>query len=392
MKIGIIGGGISGVVCAIKASINNDVTIIERNDKLLKKLLLTGNGRCNYFNSNMDISNFNSSSNLDSFITEKNINKVLDFYDSIGIIPKIKNGYYYPYSNTALSIKEALIKELKNNKVNVITDYLVENIEFKNNKFILNNNLEFDKLVIATGSRAYPKTGSDGIGYELLNSLNLNIIDPLPSLTPVIGSESYFNDWNGIRCEAKVSLYENNNFIKEEIGELQLTNYGLSGICIFNLSNIISRGINKGKKEVIHINFLPFVDNIETFLIERNNKLVNRTIIELLEGLLNYKLVKVILKKSNIKEDTILEQIKDKNILYKNLIDFELNIKDTKGYDYSQVCSGGLDLNEINLNTMEVKKINNLYVIGELLDVDGLCGGYNITFATLSGIIAGENI
>ena len=392
MKIGIIGGGISGVVCAIKASINNNVTIIERNDKLLKKLLLTGNGRCNYFNSNMDISNFNSSSNLDSFITEKNINKVLDFYDSIGIIPKIKNGYYYPYSNTALSIKEALIKELKNNKVNVITDYLVENIEFKNNKFILNNNLEFDKLVIATGSRAYPKTGSDGIGYELLNSLNLNIIDPLPSLTPVIGSESYFNDWNGIRCEAKVSLYENNNFIKEEIGELQLTNYGLSGICIFNLSNIISRGINKGKKEVIHINFLPFVDNIETFLIERNNKLVNRTIIELLEGLLNYKLVKVILKKSNIKEDTILEQIKDKNILYKNLIDFELNIKDTKGYDYSQVCSGGLDLNEINLNTMEVKKINNLYVIGELLDVDGLCGGYNITFATLSGIIAGENI
>lgn len=391
MKIGIIGGGISGVVCAIKVSLNNEVTIIEGNDKLLKKLLLTGNGRCNYFNSNMDISNFNSSSDLKEIINENNINKVLSFYDSIGIIPKIKNGYYYPYSNTALSIKEALEKELENNDVNIILNTKVTDIKKFNDKFYIND-MVFDKIVIATGSMAYPKTGSDGIGYEILNNLNLHIIDPLPALTPIIGSESYFNDWNGIRCEAKVSLYENNNFIKEEVGELQLTSYGLSGICIFNLSSRCVKGINKGKKETIHINFLPFVDNIETFLIDRNKKLKNRTIIELLEGLLNYKLVKVILKKSNIKEDIIFDKIKDKDILYKNLIDFEMNVEDIKGYDFSQVCSGGLDLNEINLNTMEVKKINNLYVVGELLDVDGLCGGYNITFATLSGIIAGENI
>lgn len=390
MKVCIIGGGISGVICAIKASKNNDVTIIERNNTLLKKLLLTGNGRCNYFNSNMDISNFNSNGNLSDFITEENINKVLTFYDSIGIIPKIKNGYYYPYSNTALSIKEALIKELNNNKVKVITDTLVENITKVEDKFLINNEL-YDKVVLSTGSKAYPKTGSDGIGYKLLEDFKLNIINVVPSLTPLIGSEKYFNDWNGIRVDAEVSLYENDNFIKKEVGELQLTNYGISGICVFNLSGIVSRGINKGKKEVIHINFLPFVDNIESFLIERNNKLKNRTVIELLEGLINYKLVKVILKQSNIKEDINFNNIKNKQDLYNNLVDFKLNINDIKGYDFSQVCSGGLDLNEINLHTMETK-IPNLYVIGELLDIDGLCGGYNITIATLSGILAGENI
>ena len=390
MKVCIIGGGISGVICAIKASKNNDVTIIERNNTLLKKLLLTGNGRCNYFNSNMDISNFNSNGNLSDFITEENINKVLTFYDSIGIIPKRKNGYYYPYSNTALSIKEALIKELNNNKVKVITDTLVDNITKVEDKFLINNEL-YDKVVISTGSKAYPKTGSDGIGYKLLEDLGLNIINVVPSLTPLIGSEKYFNDWNGIRVDAEVSLYENDNFIKKEVGELQLTNYGISGICVFNLSGIVSRGINKGKKEVIHINFLPFVDNIESFLIERNNKLKNRTVIELLEGLINYKLVKVILKQSNIKEDIYFNNIKNKQDLYNNLVDFKLNINDIKGYDFSQVCSGGLDLNEINLHTMETK-IPNLYVIGELLDIDGLCGGYNITIATLSGILAGENI
>ena len=391
MKVCVIGGGISGVIASIYASKRHDVTIIERNNSLLKKLLLTGNGRCNYFNSNMDISNFNSNSDLTNLITDNNINKVLNFYDSIGIIPKIKNGYYYPISNTALSIKEALLKELKNNNVKIITDTLVEDIKRVEDKFLINNDL-YDKVIISTGSKAYPKTGSDGIGYNLLETLNLNIINPLPSLTPLIGSEKYFNDWNGIRCDVKVSLYENNSFIKEELGEIQLTNYGISGICIFNLSGLVSKGINKGKKEVISINFLPFVDNIEEFLIERNNKLKNRTIIELLEGLINYKLVKVILKKSNIKEDITLDKITNKKELYNNLIDFRLDIKDIKGYDFSQVCSGGLDLNEINLNTMETKKIKNLYVIGELLDVDGLCGGYNITFATLSGIIAGENI
>ena len=298
MKVVVIGGGISGVIASIYASKNNEVTILERNSSLLKKLLLTGNGRCNYFNSNQDISNYNSRdfNLLKEIITEENIEKVINFYNSIGIIPKIKNGYYYPYSNRADSMKESLLKELELNNVKVITDYLVENIEIKNDKFIINNKLEFDKVIISTGSKAAPKTGSDGIGYKLLNKLNLDIIKPLPSLVQLKGKESYFKEWNGIRVDAKVSLYENDKFIKEEIGELQLTNYGLSGICIFNLSGRLKIGLDKGNKEAIKINFLPFVTDIEKFMIDRNNLLKNRNILELLEGIINYKLVKVILK------------------------------------------------------------------------------------------------
>ena len=391
MKVGIIGGGISGVVCGIIASQKNEVTILERNDKLLKKLLITGNGKCNYFNSDQNINNYNSTSNLENIITENNINKVKQFYENIGIIPKIKNGYYYPTSNTATSVKESLNKELENNKVKVINNYLVKSVKKIADKFIINDDLEFDKIVISTGSRAYPKTGSDGIGYKLLEDFNLNIIEPLPALTPLISEDKY--KWSGLRTDVSVSLFEDNKFIKEERGEIQLTDYGVSGICIFNLSGFIAKGLNNKKTEVLKINFLPFIENPKQFLIERNNKLKNRTIMELLEGILNYKLVHILLNKTGIKDDDYLNNLNENKFakLIENLTEFKLKIIDTKKYDVSQVCSGGLDLNEINLKTME-SKIDNLYVIGELLDVDGLCGGYNITFATLSGILAGENI
>ena len=396
MKVAIIGGGISGVIASIYASENNEVTILERNNTLLKKLLLTGNGRCNYFNSNQNISNYNSSDLdlLKEIITEDNIEKALNFYNNIGIIPKIKDGYYYPYSNKAESMKESLIKEVELNNIKVITNYLVENIEIRNNKFIINNELYFDKVIISTGSYAAPKTGSDGIGYKLLNKLNLDIIKPLPALVQLKGNETYFKEWNGIRSYAKVSLYENNKFIKEEVGELQLTNYGLSGICIFNLSGRLKIGLDKGNKESIRINFLPFVTDIEEFLINRNKLLKNRNIIELLESIINYKLIKIILKEANIKEDKSFDELNnlEKEKLFNNLINFNVDITDTNDFDSSQVCSGGLDLNEINTKTMETKKIKNLYVIGELLDIDGLCGGYNITASTISAILAGENI
>lgn len=396
MKVVVIGGGVSGVITSIYASKDNEVTILEKNNSLLKKLLLTGNGRCNYFNSNQDINNYNSNSMelLKDIITEENLNKVLNFYNNIGIIPKIKNGYYYPYSNSALSVKEALLKELDINNVKVITNYTVDTIELLDDKFAINKELEFDKVVISTGSKACPRSGSDGFGYEVLKKFNHNIIKPLPALVQVRGNESYFKDWNGIRCDAKVSLYENDIFIKEETGELQLTNYGLSGICIFNLSGELNRGLYSGNKEDIHINFLPFVSDIEDFIVNRNKLLKKRNMIELLEGLLNYKIVKIILKKSDIKEDAYFNNLdnKLKKNLYNNLIDFKVNITSTNSFDNAQVCSGGLSLKEINLNTMESLRIKNLYIVGEVLDVDGLCGGYNITFASISAIIAGENI
>ena len=392
-RVVVIGAGASGVISSIFASKNNEVIILERNSNTLKKLLLTGNGKCNYFNENQDISNYNSS-NIDlveKIISQNNINTVLDFFDKIGIIPKIKNGYYYPYSNLSNSIKEALVKEAILSGVKIKTDYLVNDIKKVNDKFIINNELECDYVILSTGSKAYPKTGSDGIGYEILKSFGHNIIKVLPALTAVIGDKTYFKDWAGIRVEASVSLYENDLFIKKEEGELQLTKTGLSGICIFNLSSKIKRGLEENKKEDIVINFLPFVTNIEEFLNERNKKVKNRTIMELLEGLINYKLVKIILSELNINENKYYNELsnKEKEILFNNLVKFKVNIIDTNSFDNAQVCSGGLSLNEININTMESKLVSGLFITGELLDIDAVCGGYNLTIAWITGILAG---
>ena len=397
MKRGVvIGAGASGVISSIFASKNNEVIVFERNSNPLKKLLLTGNGKCNYFNENQDISNYNSS-NIDlveRIISESNINSVLDFFDKIGIIPKIKNGYYYPYSNLSNSIKEALLKEAILNGVKIQTEYLVSDIKKVNNKFIINNDLECDYVILSAGSKAYPKTGSDGIGYEILKSFGHTIIKVLPALTGVIGDKSYFKDWAGIRVEASVSLYENDLFIKKEVGEIQLTKTGLSGICIFNLSSKVKRGLEQNKKEDVVINFLPFVDSIEKFLNKRNNKVKGRTIIELLEGLINYKLVKIILSESKINENKYYNELsdKEKEKLFNNLISFKVNIIDTNSFDNAQVCSGGLSLNEININTMESKLVSGLFITGELLDIDGICGGYNLTIAWITGILAGKYI
>ena len=395
-RVVVVGAGASGIIASIFASKNNEVIVLERNSSPLKKLLLTGNGKCNYFNDNQDINNYNSS-NMDlveELITKNNIKSVLESFDKVGIVPKIKNGYYYPYSNLSNSIKEALLKEAKLNNVKIKTEYLVEDIKKINNKFIINNEIECDYVILSTGSKACPKTGSDGIGYEILKKFGHNIIKVLPALTQVIGNKPYFKDWAGIRVDVKVSLYENDKFIKDQVGELQLTKNGLSGICIFNLSSKIKRGLDEGNKEDVSINFLPFVDDIENFLNERNNKVKNRNIIELLEGLINYKLVKIILNESNIKEELYYDNLnnKQKEALFNNLVKFEVNIIDTNDFDSAQVCSGGLSLEEININTMESKIVEGLFVVGELLDIDGICGGYNLTIAWITGILAGTYI
>ena len=404
-NIVIIGGGASGLVAAITAAKKGkNVLLLEKNNICGKKILVTGNGRCNYFNEEQNIAHYRSDNKekLEKIITKSNTDKVLDFFTELGIEPKIKNGYYYPFSNQATSIQNALISELKNLKVEVKNNIDVQKIIKEENCFkIITDKETFfaEKIILATGSKASPKTGSDGIGYKICKELGHKIIKPLPALVQLRGNEKYFKDWNGIRADVLIELYENNKKIAEEIGEIQLTDYGISGICVMNLSGRVARGLNENKNEKVKINFLHGL-NIYTkaecydFINKRNNLLANRTIIELLEGILNYKLINVLLKKSNINNKKTWNDLtqKEKEILISNIVELEIYILDINSFDKSQVCSGGIPLNEININTMESNIINGLYIIGELLDVDGDCGGYNLTWAWLSGIIAGENI
>ena len=394
----IIGGGVSGIVSAIRSfNGRNRITILERNDKCLKKLLLTGNGRCNYFNDDTSISNYHSMREdlLDKVINSDNMSRILDFYNELGIIPKIKNGYYYPFSNQASTVRDALLFEVMKLGISIKYNYLVEKIEHSNNKFIINDSIVCDKVIIATGSCSYPKTGSDGMGYDFLRKFGHNIIKPLPALVQLNSDFKYCRELSGIRSDVILSLYEDDEFISSSVGEVQLTDYGISGICTFNLSHFVTRGLDVGRKEVIKVNFLPFIkDNYMEWFNTYSNKHNDKNIYMLLCNILNYKLVKVILKVCSIDNETYYNELdyNSRSLLIDNLTNFKFNIVITKDFNFSQVCNGGVSLDEVNLSTFESLIVDGLYITGEVLDINGNCGGYNLICAVISGILVGDDL
>ena len=401
-RIVVIGGGASGILAGIYAKNNdNEVIILEKNSKPLKKLLITGNGKCNYFNDDFNIKHYSSNNLeiLEKIINEENKKGILNFFDSIGIVPRIKNGYYYPASNQAYSIYNALLKESEIKGVKLKTDSKVISIK-KEEKFIItleNEVIECDKLVISTGSKAYPKTGSEGDGYIFATKLSHSVNKIYPALVALISNNKVLKELDGVRTNVKVTLSKDNKVLKSEIGEIQFTKDSLSGICIYNLSIMLFEEINNNI--CININFLNEfnINTKEDFISEFDNKIKivkNRNITELLEGYLNYKIVNVILKECNIKSDKKYEELtlEEKNILATKLIDYKFKIEGTKDYNSSQVCGGGISLEEINIESFESKKIKNLYFVGEILDVCGECGGYNLGFAFLSGMLAGKSV
>ena len=397
-RIVIIGAGASGILAGIYAkNSNNEVIILEKNNKPLKKLLITGNGKCNYFNENFNIDKYSSEDikSLSNVITIENKNEVLNFFDSIGIIPRIKNGYYYPSSNQAYSIYNALLKEAEVKGVKIKTESSVIDIK-KENKFIIaleNEKIECDKVIISTGSKAYPKTGSDGDGYNFAKKFNHSVNKVYPALVQLTSNDKILKELDGVRVDVKVTLFKDNKKIKEEIGELQFTKEGLSGICIYNLS------IKTNIGDVVSINLLNDFNiyNSEDFVSifeERNNIVKNRSITELLEGYLNYKIVNAVLKKCNIDSSKGYSKLtkEEKILLGKMLTNLQIKIEGTKDYNSSQVCGGGISLKEVNMDTFESKLVSGLYFTGEVLDVVGECGGYNLGFAFISGMLAGKSV
>ncbi len=397
MDVVIIGGGASGMATAIRASLNGaKVTIIEKNNKLGKKLLVTGNGRCNFWNKEQDLNKYHSQ-NIEIFkeIYDLKKDEVLKFFDDLGIVYQEINGYYYPVSNQAITIVEALMRKIEKLGIRIIYNEEVLKIKKDNNKFVIltdKNKYEALKVVIATGSIA--SINDEYLGYQISQELGHNITNLYPSLVQVKGKDSYYNKWNGVRAKAKLSLIVDNNIIKEEMGEVQFTDYGLSGICLFNLSGLINDYLNNNKEVLININLVPWFNNskdeFKKYLTNLSNKL-DYTLKDILEGFLNYKLVRVILDLNNIKDDIKWNDVKqDKVIDY--LMNFLFRVLETKDFRDAQVVRGGIFLNEVNSKTLESKKVDNLYFTGEILDVDGICGGYNLGFAWMSALLVGDSI
>ena len=398
MKVIVLGGGASGIIAAIKASEVSDVTIIEGNSKIGKKILVTGSGRSNFWNESISEKNYNEESHelLKEILPIKD--EVFNFLtNSLGITPTNKNGYLYPRSKTASSITTVLEKRIKRNNIEVIYDLKVTKITTENNNIKIelsdNTTMTCDKLIIATGGKAASKTGSDGSGYNLLKELDIEVTPVLPALVPLIINDKTRLDWSGVRTDAKLSVYENNKIIKEELGELQLTNTGISGIVTFNISGLIASLLENKKQFEVYIDFLPEIEDISTFLDEKNKNANPKNIEELLETMINYKLLNSLISNCRINKNqkwTELSQ-EDKKKLISTLKKYKINISSTEDFEKAQVTRGGVCLNEITSN-FSLKKYPNIKVIGETLNVDGICGGYNLAFAFISGYIAGSSI
>ncbi|MFI3261149.1 MAG: aminoacetone oxidase family FAD-binding enzyme [bacterium] len=390
-KIIIIGGGPAGMAAAIFASSNNnDVILLEKNKTPMKKMLITGAGRCNFCNDKFNVSNFND----DNHLTNKIISykeEYLSFFKNLGIVFNISNGYYYPYSNTSTSIYDALLTHALKNNVKIIYDTNVEKIVFEDNKYLLNDEFECDKVIIATGSKSYPKTGSDGKMLNTLRPFNIKNNEFLPALVQLKSSSKLCKMWPLLRIKGNASLFINDILIDSSCGEIQLTDYGISGICILNLSSCAVKSLREGKNVTIKLNFLNDIDNYDDFMEERTMLLKDYNILEFFQSIVNNRLLVELfsyykidyLEQYNLLTDDKKEKIK--NIL----TNLEIKIDGYNDFNNAQVCQGGIDISELDSNFM-IKKTKNMFCIGEMNDIHGDCGGYNLSYAFISGMIAGK--
>ncbi len=397
MKIIIIGGGASGLVCAINAKNNhNEVTILEQNDKLGKKIIASGAGHCNYFNKDFNLDKYHSS-NIDllgEIINDNNISKVIPFFQTIGIEPKNKNGYLYPMAYTSYSILNSLVLKCKELNIDICTNTYVKGLKMDKNTFIIETNNKVynaDKVIIACGSKAYPSLGGTNSAIDIAKSFGIKYQEFLPSLTGLHTDNKVTKYWDKLRCDVKLSYFEDEKYVSSEEGEIQLTSYGISGICTFNLSSNIVKNINK-HNEVIKIDFIPDIDR--DFLTKRINEFSNLKVVEIFEGLLNYKIILALFHNNDKLINKYGKELNnsDINTIIDTIKSFTITITGYNDFDNSQVASGGILLSEINTNTFETNKVHGLFFIGESLDVDGICGGYNLGFAWISGILCGKYI
>lgn len=396
----VVGGGASGMMAAIAAAQSNKkVLILEHNDRLGKKILQTGNGRCNLTNKNMSKDCY-CKENADfamKVIKDFDETKVCDFFVEAGLLLHDRGGYVYPNSDQASSVNEVLFLELKRKNVSVKTGVIVENISKKGpNGFDIQTNqggFSCNKLILATGSKAYPKSGSDGSGYELAKKLGHTIIEPLPALTSLKSDFTLRKSISGVRCDGMVRLLVEEKEIIRERGEIQMTDYGISGIPVFQISRYGVQAVSRKKKTSCVLDLLPDYEEEQIIAFLRKKASVKGiTMEDAICGMINRKLSAMILKYSGYEACDMAFKWKDSDFkkIAVNIKNLPMSIIGYNSFDYGQVCQGGVCVDEINVSTMESKRVKGLYFAGELVDVDGICGGYNLQWAWSSGYKAGK--
>jgi len=401
MTIGIIGAGASGLMAAITAARQGaKVVLIEKKDRIGKKILATGNGKCNFTNINMKNSDYSSQYKdvFVDYISRFDKNDTISFFQECGMLIKEKNGYCYPRSEQAATVLDILRQQIKVLGVEVLTECYPISIKKKKNSFevILNTEQKifFQKLILTCGSYAGEKKRDEYNGYTYAKSFSHRLIPVVPALVQLKANEKEFKSIAGVRCDAIIDLFIENQKVTSEFGELQLTDYGISGIPVFQLSRHASYGLYHKKNVTACIDFLPELDK-QTWLEIAKKKWEHFdkeiTAEEFMQGFLNKKLNLMFLKLHGISAQIPLKQLSYNKIekVFKNMKAWKIQIIGTNPYENAQVCAGGVTLDEITLQ-MESKLVPGLFFAGELLDVDGRCGGYNLQWAWTSGYLAGK--
>lgn len=385
-KVVIIGGGASGMMAAIQAARTGAaVTLLEHNEKPGKKILATGNGRCNLTNLVQEPSRYRSSQPDFPWkiITQYPLEDTLAFFSELGIYTKDRNGWVYPYSDQAAGVAQVLELEARHQKVKIKTTEEVTDILREDGQYLVKTatwQYPCDSVIISCGSSASNVEGSSTTGYELAEKLGHMVVKPLPSLCGIRGKDNYYAKWAGSRMDGRITLEIDGETVGEEQGEILFTEYGISGIGVFQLSRYAVRGTDRGKIATYHLDLMPQLtkEELVKLLLDRQQAGSYKNPQELLIGLLPRKMIDVLVKKT-YEPEKIAERLKD----------WQVPVKGAYALQQAQICSGGVDPRELT-EQLESRLHPGIYFTGEVIDVDGPCGGYNLQWAWSSGAVAGR--
>ncbi len=396
----IVGGGASGMMAAITAATEGArVTLIEQKDRVGKKILSTGNGRCNLTNRRMDEACFRGDdvAIVPEILGQFGLEDTERFFEDLGVMLKERQGYVYPISDQASTILDVLRMELERKQVRVLVSEPVTEIIRQKTGFSVktkNHTLSADAVILATGGKASPVLGSDGSGYTLAKRLGHHLSPVVPALVQLRCKETFFKHLAGIRTQAKVSLFVDDLFVASDTGELQLTNYGISGIPVFQVSRYAAKGLYRGSAVTAEVDFMPTMeeDTFSEYLIRRQKCHGYKCAEEFMIGIFPKKLIGTLLKTAQMIPTAIMEACSKEQLMHLAHVckHFRVDIVETNGFDGAQICAGGVRVAEVTPNTLESVYAKNLYLTGELLDIDGICGGYNLQWAWSTGFVAGR--
>lgn len=396
----VVGGGASGLMAAITAaSFGAEVTLVEQNDRVGRKILSTGNGRCNYTNLYQEPSCYHceNASFPWGILQQFDAGQTVEFFRQLGIYPKSRNGYLYPNSDQASSVLDVLRMECARLRVEILNERKCMEIRPEKLCFLVKTNsgkLRARKVILAAGSKASAVSGSDGFGYTLVKELGHTLIPVLPSLVQLRCRESFYKSISGVRVQGQVSILADGKCIAKDKGEIQLTNYGISGIPVFQVSGAAAEALYRKNTVMAVLDFMPDLEweDFLQFLDTRVQTRPEKTLEEFFIGLFPKKLCDLWIRLGKFPRGQRVDSIPRAQWkeLAQRIKRFETTVAETNPFEQAQVCRGGVDTREVHPKTLESYLVPGLYFAGELLDVDGLCGGYNLQWAWSSGHVAGK--